>query len=52
LQRSDPQNFTIVLVNMITQPPVNKVIAKDVKASDAKYTVDGVSGIPKGFVQT
>ncbi|RHZ62162.1 GPI anchored serine-threonine rich family protein [Aspergillus thermomutatus] len=45
--QSDAQNFSIVLVNMITQPTVNKVIAKDVKASDEKYTVNGVSGIPK-----
>ncbi|GIK06961.1 hypothetical protein Aspvir_002614 [Aspergillus viridinutans] len=45
--QSDPQNFSIVLVNMITQPPVNKLIAKEVKASNEKYTVDGVSGIPK-----
>jgi hypothetical protein len=36
---------------MITQPPVNKVIAKEVEASDEKYTVDGVSGIPKAYVQ-
>jgi hypothetical protein len=36
---------------MITQPPVNKVISKEVKASDEKYTVDGVSGIPKAYVQ-
>ncbi|EDP49356.1 hypothetical protein KXW98_008214 [Aspergillus fumigatus] len=45
--QSDSQNFSIVLVNMITQPPINKVIAKEVKASDEKYTVDGISGIPK-----
>ncbi|EAW06582.1 GPI anchored serine-threonine rich family protein [Aspergillus clavatus NRRL 1] len=46
---SDPKNFTIILVNVQSNPPVSKVLAKDVKSSDEKYTVDGASGIPKSI---
>ncbi|RAK97715.1 GPI anchored serine-threonine rich family protein [Aspergillus ibericus CBS 121593] len=42
---SDPSNFTIVLVNMNSQPNVSKQIA-NVKTSDNSYTVDKVTGIP------
>ncbi|GCB20342.1 UPF0619 GPI-anchored membrane protein AFUA_3G00880 [Aspergillus awamori] len=42
---SDPSNFTIMLVNMNSQPTVSKKIA-NVKTSDSKYTVDKVVGIP------
>ncbi|GKZ46831.1 hypothetical protein AbraIFM66951_009989 [Aspergillus brasiliensis] len=42
---SDPSNFTIMLVNMNSQPTVSKKIA-NVKTSDSQYTVDKVIGIP------
>ncbi|OOF99063.1 hypothetical protein ASPCADRAFT_204725 [Aspergillus carbonarius ITEM 5010] len=42
---SDPSNFTLMLVNMNSQPNVSKKIA-DVKTSDNQYTVDKVTGIP------
>ncbi|PWY91961.1 threonine rich protein [Aspergillus sclerotioniger CBS 115572] len=42
---SDPSNFTLMLVNMNSQPNVSKKIA-DVKTSDNEYTVDKVTGIP------
>ncbi|OJJ77673.1 hypothetical protein ASPBRDRAFT_655288 [Aspergillus brasiliensis CBS 101740] len=45
---SDPSNFTIMLVNMNSQPTVSKKIA-NVKTSDSQYTVDKVIGIPVAY---
>ncbi|OJK02381.1 hypothetical protein ASPACDRAFT_41205 [Aspergillus aculeatus ATCC 16872] len=43
---SDPDEVTLVLVNMASQPTVNKVITQNAKVSDGSYTVDMITGIP------
>ncbi|PYI14234.1 threonine rich protein [Aspergillus japonicus CBS 114.51] len=43
---SDPDEVTLVLVNMASQPTVNKVITQNAKVSDGAYTVDMITGIP------
>ncbi|KAF7178091.1 hypothetical protein CNMCM7691_006749 [Aspergillus felis] len=40
---SDPSSFDIYLVKMNSYPPVNKLVAENVKTSDGSYTIDGVS---------
>ncbi|GIK05450.1 hypothetical protein Aspvir_009560 [Aspergillus viridinutans] len=40
---SDPSTFDIYLVKMNSYPPVNKLIAENVKTSDGSYTIDGLS---------
>ncbi|RAL16334.1 GPI anchored serine-threonine rich family protein [Aspergillus homomorphus CBS 101889] len=43
---SDPDEVTLVLVNMASQPTVNKPIAQNVKVSAGSYKVDKITGIP------
>ncbi|EAW16821.1 GPI anchored serine-threonine rich family protein [Aspergillus fischeri NRRL 181] len=40
---SDPSSFDIYLVKMNSYPPVNKLVAENVKTSDGSYTIDGLS---------
>ncbi|KAH1320627.1 hypothetical protein KXV73_009072 [Aspergillus fumigatus] len=40
---SDPSSFDIYLVKMNSYPPVNKLVAENVKTSEGSYTIDGVS---------
>ncbi|PYH91062.1 hypothetical protein BO71DRAFT_60355 [Aspergillus ellipticus CBS 707.79] len=42
---SDPDEFTLLLVNMNGQPNVSKNIA-NIKTSSSSYTIDKVTGIP------
>lgn len=50
LRSSDPDEVTLVLVNMASQPTVNKVITQNAKVSDGSYTVDMITGIPVAYV--
>ncbi|GIC86052.1 GPI anchored serine-threonine rich family protein [Aspergillus udagawae] len=40
---SDPSSFDIYLVKMNSYPPINKLVAENVKTSDGSYTIDGLS---------
>lgn len=40
---SDPSSFDIYLVKMNSYPPVNKLVAENVKTTEGSYTIDGVS---------
>ncbi|GFF43055.1 UPF0619 GPI-anchored membrane protein AFUA_3G00880 [Aspergillus lentulus] len=40
---SDPSSFDIYLVKMNSYPPVNQLVAENVKTSDGSYTIDGLS---------
>lgn len=46
---SDPSSFDIYLVKMNSYPPVNQLVAENVKTSDGSYTIDGLSA-DSGYV--
>jgi hypothetical protein len=46
---SDPSSFDIYLVKMNSYPPINKLVAENVKTSDGSYTIDGLSA-DSGYV--